>query len=443
MNEDDSQQIAGIMTGLGYRQVADEADADVIFLNTCSVRAKPEQKVRTKLGELRFLKLERPDMIVAVCGCMAQREGERIRSYAPFVDWLIGTACIPELPRLVAESARNRNRLSALHLPRSDADSPAVPVRVEQTPRLKAFVPVMYGCDNFCAYCVVPYTRGKERSRPAADILAEIEKLADGGCKEVMLIGQNVNSYGRGLDERIGFADILRMANQVEGLERIRFITSHPKDLSEDLIRAVVELPKVCEHVHLPLQSGSDCVLRQMNRGYTVQEYMDKLAGLRQAVPGIAVTTDIIVGFPGETEEDFGATLQIVEEARFDEAFMFAFSAMQGTAAASMPNQLPANVKRERLLRLIELQNSISQMRNESQIGRTCEVLIEGTSPKGAGNVTGLTRTNKTVHCRGKPDLVGHTVLVRPTKAFVWGFAAEVVAAAPDSLERNPCRLAS
>ena len=426
MNEDDSEQIVGIMMRLGYQQVVSESEADVVFLNTCSVRAKPEHKVRTKLGELRILKRENPDMIVAVCGCMAQKEGERIRSYAPFVDLIIGTANLYQIPCLLEKIAENRGKLSSLRLPHDAGDEFAIPPRIERKPGLKAFVPIMYGCNNYCAYCVVPFTRGMERSRPTADIAAEVESLASGGCKEITLLGQNVNSYGQTLSPPTGFPSLLRRLNDIEGIERIRFITSHPKDLSDELICALAELSKVCEHIHLPVQSGSDRILKQMNRRYTVAQYREKLAKLREAVPGMAVTTDLIVGFPGETEEDYQSTLDLVEWARFDEAFMFAFSPMFGTAAASMPDQLSEPIKHERLLGLIELQNRITGEINQSQIGTTFEVLVEGISHKDSAKVTGLTRTNKTMNFPGDAGLIGRTVRVRAVKPFIWGFVGEM-----------------
>ena len=459
MNEDDSEQIAAMMARLGYSLVASESDADVVFLNTCSVRAKPEHKAKSKLGELRILKREKPDLIVAVCGCMAQKEGERIRKLAPFVDMIVGTANVSSIPSLLQEVGAGRGRGSALELPRCVEDELTLPGRVDRVSKLKAFVPIMYGCDNFCAYCVVPFTRGRERSRPAADILAEVEVLAAGGCKELTLLGQNVNSYGRAFaapnpshpepvegcsvgectlrqaqgakvrlesrDMPMDFPSLLRLLNGVAGIERIRFITSHPKDLSDDLIRTMAELPKVCEHIHLPVQSGSDVVLERMNRRYAAAQYMNRLAKLREAVPGIAVTTDLIAGFAAETEEDFQATLDLVAEARFDEAFMFAFSPMFGTAAASLPDQLPNPVKHERLLRLIELQNGITAEINQSQIGRVFEVLVESLSPRDPSKVTGLTRTNKTMNFPGGAELIGSTVGVRAVRPFIWGFAGE------------------
>jgi len=431
MNEDDSDQIASLLVGMGYRPARDLREADLIMLNTCSVRAKPEQKARSKLGELRELKQANPDLIIGVCGCMAQREGEAIRRRAPHVDLVVGTAQIERIPELVCEVARSRRRLSALELPRSPKDTACVPHRVLRPGgrRLKAFVPITYGCDNFCAYCIVPYVRGKERSRPLPEIVEEVQHLASCGYKEVILLGQNVNSYAGGEDAAAGGADfpaLLAPLNRVDGIERIRFTTSHPKDLSDRLIQAMAELPKVCEHIHLPIQSGDSETLRRMRRGYTVEHYLERVAALRRAVPGVAVTTDILVGFPGETEEEFENTLRTIERIRFDGAFMFAFNPIEGTAAAAMPDQVPAQLRKERLRRVIELQNRITLEKNAELVGQVFEVLVEGVSPKDPSRLTGLTRHNKTVNFAGPREAVGGLVSVRATEAHLYGFVGEV-----------------
>ncbi len=453
MNEDDAEQIANLLMQMGYSPTQRAEEADVAMLVTCSVRAKPEEKAKSKLGELRLLKMHRPEMIIGVCGCMAQRVGESIRKGRPYIDLVVGTGEIPRIPELICRVREERVFVAALEL------NYEVPRRISRAGEaIKSFVPVMYGCDNYCAYCVVPYVRGRERSRPVEDIVAEVTDLARRGRKEVTLIGQNVNSYaGRGQYERMpghserseesvlpeatekriprvarndhppaDFADLLRAVNEVEGIERIRFTTSHPKDLSDRLIEAMRDLPKVCEHIHLPVQSGDDDVLRAMNRGYTVAHYRERVRALREAVPDIAITTDLLVGFPGETEEQFENTLKLVEEIRFDSAFMFAFNAIPGTAAEEMPGQVPADVKNERLRRLIALQNRITCEINSSQVGRTYEVLVEGPSPRDPGRLTGLTRQNKTVNFSGVRELAGHTVIVRVTEGHLYGFVGEV-----------------
>lgn len=427
MNEDDSEQMANLLMQMGYSPTEDVEAAEVILLNTCSVRAKPEQKVRSKLGELRELKERKPDVIIGVCGCMAQKEGPAIRRRGPHVDLIIGTANISRLPQMISEVRRKRRPRTALDLPRKTTDEGRLPVRAaRETPGIKAFLPIMYGCDNFCSYCVVPHVRGKERSRPPLDIVSEAADLAAQGCKEVTLIGQNVNSYGQTMEEPVSFAALLRKLDGV-GLERIRFITSHPKDLSEELIEAMAELENVCEHIHLPIQSGDDEVLAGMRRGYTVGDYKAKLCRLRRAVPNISVTTDFIVGFPGETRQQFENTLEVVWELRFDAAFMFAFDAIPNTAAASMQDQIGAAEKNARLRELITLQNAITVEKNDSEVGREFEVLVEGGSRKGDGKMTGLTRHSKTVNFPCERDLSGRLVRVRATKGHLWGFSGDLV----------------
>ena len=435
MNEDDSEQIANLLMQMGCSPTDRAEDADIAMLVTCSVRAKPEEKAKSKLGELRLLKLSRPDMIIGVCGCMAQRVGESIRKGRPFIDLVVGTGQIAQIPDLIRQVVGRRRFVSALDLDRE------VPERVSRAgDAIKSFVPVTYGCDNYCAYCVVPYVRGRERSRPVAEIVAEVADLARRGRKEVTLLGQNVNSYGATLDEPVDFADLLRAVNDVEGIERIRFTTSHPKDLSDRLIEAMRDLPKVCEHIHLPVQSGDDEVLRAMNRGYMAAHYRERVEALRAAVLDIAITTDLLVGFPGETDERFENTLRLVEEVRFDSAFMFAFNAIPGTAAEKLPGQLPANVKNERLRRLIEVQNRITCEINDACVGRTYEVLVEGISPRNPGRLTGLTRQNKTVNFPGGAHdyasaqtavrcivvRAGELVQVRATEGHLYGFVGEV-----------------
>lgn len=428
MNEDDSDQISSILMQMGYRPTDDLQEADVIMLNTCSVRAKPEQKAKSKLGELRELKVANPDLIIGVCGCMAQRRGEEIRRQALYVDLVIGTAQIERIPEMLCEIARERQPLSALALPRSGRDEAIVPTRTSHTSErvLKAFVPIAYGCDNFCAYCIVPYVRGKERSRPLSEIVAEVEQLAGNECREVTVLGQNVNSYSGPGDPPNDFPSLLTAMNEVEGLRRIRFTTSHPKDLSDRLIDAIAGLDKVCEHIHLPIQSGDTEVLKQMRRGYTVEHYMERVQTLRKAVPDIAITTDILVGFPGETDEQFENTLRTIETIRFDAAFMFAFNPIDRTVAASLPDQLPARLKNERLRRVIELQNRITLERNSADVGKVYEVMVEGPSPKNPKRTTGLTRQNKTVNFTGSSATPGDLVEVRTTEGHLYGFVGEV-----------------
>ena len=467
MNEDDSEQIASLLMQMGYAPTDRAEEADIAMLVTCSVRAKPEQKAKSKLGELHVLKQENPGMIIGVCGCMAQRMGESVRKGRPFVDLVVGTGQISSIPDLIRQVIERRRSASALGLGRD------VPLRVERVGEaLKSFVPVMYGCDNYCAYCVVPYVRGRERSRPLNEIVLEIEDLARRGRKEVTLLGQNVNSYGAhchsershshsepfgsaqdrlreesacpgavhkqiphpvrndcgraALDERVDFADLLRAVNEIDSIERIRFMTSHPKDLSDRLIEAMRDLEHVCEHIHLPIQSGDDEVLRRMNRKYTASHFRERVAALREEVPEIAVTTDFLVGFPGETDEQFENTVRLAEEMRFDAAFMFAFDPIPGTAAEKLDGQVSAKVKNTRLRRVIEVQNKITCEINNAQIGRVHEVLVEGISPKDPNRVTGLTRQNKTMNFPGGAELIGRLINVKVTEGHLYGFVGEL-----------------
>lgn len=428
MNEEDSEQMGLYLQERGYHPVERLEEADVILLNTCSVRRKPEDKVFSELGQLRRLKQRKPHLVIGVCGCMAQLRADEIQRRAPHVDMIVGTAHVSKVGAMLEEVLQQRRLAKRLELPaRKGAIVTDVPERkVERTPKLKAFVPIQYGCDKFCTFCVVPLTRGRERSRPTQDILDEIKRLADLGTKEVILLGQTVNSYGKNLLEgRVPFARLLELINDIPGIERIRFTSPYPRDFKEDLIEAIATLPKVCEHVHLPVQSGDDEILQAMRRVYTVAQFEAIVHQLRERVPEIAITTDIIVGFPGETEEQFQHTLELVERVRFDGAFMFAYSPRPGTKAAAMENQIPRKVKLERLQRLIELQNRITLAINRSQIGRVFEVLVEGPSQKDPTRLAGFTRQNKMMHFEGPRELIGHLVPVRAVEAQLWGFHGE------------------
>ncbi len=436
MNVADSDRMEALLQEAGYTPAESEDQADVILINTCSVRAKPEDKVWSKLGELRRLKERKPHLTVGVCGCMAQRVGEELQHHSPgVVDLVIGTGNVERIVELIEQTRNTRHPLVALELPKTRQEA------LSWTPRgsrlgaqvkLKEFVPIIEGCDKFCTFCIVPYTRGRERSRPMEDILADVEYLAAHGCKEIILLGQTVNAYGMAEDgghrkARPHFAYLLERLNEVPGIERIRFTSSHPADFREEMIEAVAHLPKVCEWIHLPFQAGDNEILKRMWRNYTREEYLDLIHRIRQRIPQVALTTDIIVGFPGETEEQFQRTLDLVREVRFDSAFMFAFSPRPGTPAASFPDQVPREVKRDRLHRLIELQNQITLEINQSQVGQVFEVLVEGSSPKTPELLTGLTRTNKTVNFPGSKDLIGRLVWVKAVEAHPWGFMGELI----------------
>jgi tRNA-2-methylthio-N6-dimethylallyladenosine synthase len=428
MNEDDSAQMASLLEADGYEESSVD-EASVILLNTCSVRAKPEHKVYSKLGELRELKLAHPDTIIGVCGCMAQKEASNIIRRAPHVDLVVGTGQIDKVPALLDQVKSERKSLVLTELPdrkvRSDKSTPqrSMPGGV---PKLKSFVSIMYGCDKFCTFCIVPITRGKERSRPVDEIVLEVERLASRGTKEITLLGQTVNSYGKFLDEPCSFSQLLFRLNDVEGIERIRFTSPYPKDFTDDVIDAISVLPKVCPQVHMPVQVGDDDLLSRMHRGYTIDQYRLVVDKLRSAVPDLALTTDIMLGFPGETDEQFEATMAFMREIRFDSAYMFAYSPREGTKAAVMDDQIPHKVKIERLEQLIAQQNSITLEINRSQCGAVYPVLVEGRSSKDIDRWTGLTPQGKTVNFLAGRDLLGQTCNVRAQSGHLWGFSGEL-----------------
>ncbi len=429
MNEADSEKMAGILRSEGYRLVDAPEEADLVLVNTCSIRAKAEQKVFSLAGRLRELKRGRPGMQLVLAGCVAQRWGDLLLEKAPGLDVVVGPGRLARLPDLIRDS-RERGRPAVDVLEEPAGEHPTEPVRGSG---LKAWVSVMYGCDNYCAYCVVPFVRGRERSRPPREVVGEVAALAGKGYREVTLLGQNVNSYGRGLHPSVSFPGLLRRLDGETGIGRIRFTTSHPKDFSRELIRAVAELPSVCESVHLPLQAGGDEVLRRMNRRYTFGEYREVFRALKAEVPGVTVTTDIIVGFPGESAAQFEMTLRALEELRFDAIFSFRYSPREGTAAWGMDDDVPEREKARRLTEVQALQQAVSTDRNRALVGRTLEVLVEGQSPRDRARLTGRTRGNKIVNFPGDPSLAGSLVPVRITAG---GFVAltgeaESVPAAP------------
>ncbi|MEA1965402.1 MAG: tRNA (N6-isopentenyl adenosine(37)-C2)-methylthiotransferase MiaB [Candidatus Aerophobetes bacterium] len=424
MNEYDSEVMAGLLQEEGYHLIDNPEEADVILLNSCYVREKVKHKVYSKLGELRKLKEKNPHLILGLCGCLAQREPEEIILRVPFLDFLLGTFSFYRLPEVISSVRENHKMVINL-----EENSNGLS---EDLPRLRkrkfsAFVPVMRGCNNFCSYCNVPYVRGREKSRTPEDILREVEGLSSRGYKEVTLLGQNVNSYGKDLKEKIDFADLLSLINQIEGLKRIRFTTSHPKDLSSKLIRNMGYLDKVCEHLHLPLQSGSDKILGWMGRRYTRSMYKDLVSQVRRVVSEISLTTDIIVGFPGEEEEDFQDTLSLVKEVRFEGAFTFVYSRLKGTKAAELEPQIPEEVKKERLRRLIEVQQRITRENNEDLVGREFNVLVEGLSKKDKRELQGRTRHNKILVFKGKKDLIGKFIRVKITEPGCWALRGDMV----------------
>ncbi len=403
MNEYDSERMLALV-GEEYVPCEVPEEADLILVNTCSVRRKAEEKVYSFVGRFKSLKAKRPEVVIGVTGCVAQQEGERIVKRLPHVDLVLGPQNIYRLPEALEKIRRGRGPVVLTEL-KKDFKPPLIPATYDGARPVKAQVTIMQGCDNFCSYCVVPYVRGREVSRPPEDILREIECLVQQGVREVTLLGQNVNSYGQKEKGYPTFAELLRMVAQIKGLWRIRFTTSHPKDLSEDLMRTIAEEEKVCEHLHLPVQSGSSRVLARMNRGYTREEYLARVARLRELVPGIALTTDLIVGFPGETESDFQETLTLLEEVRFDEIFSFKYSDRPLARARKFEDKVPEEVKAARLWKVHEVQARITQEIRESYIGRKAEVLVEGPSETRPEVLTGRTRTNHVVNFTAPKEL--------------------------------------
>jgi len=412
MNKLDSEVVAGHLVAAGYALTESSREADVVLINTCSVRQHAEDKVWSLLGTLRARKLRRPDLVLGVIGCMAQKERGAILQRMPHVDLVCGPMELDRLPELVAEVRQRHERVVAV----GEGHVGRVPRAVTRRPnRVQAFVAVMRGCDNYCAYCVVPYVRGREESRPLADVVAEVEALVADGAREVTLLGQNVNSYGATLGDGTTLARLLERLDRLPGLERLRFVTSHPKDASDALFRAMAGLPRVCPYLHLPAQSGSNRVLRDMNRGYTREHYLERIARARALVPGVEVASDFIVGFPGETEAEFEETVDLVRRADFQNCFVFKYSPRAGTKAAEMADDVPWEAKQERNRRLLAVQKAVMRRRNAAMVGRTVEVLVEGTSKRDATKLTGRTRANHIVAFAGAPRLEGRTVSVEIT----------------------------
>lgn len=400
MNEHDSERIAGLLETDGYVRTEEVADAEVVVLNTCAVRENADNRLYGSLGHLKPIKERNARMRIVVAGCLAQKDQALIQRKAPWVDVVIGTHALPSLLELIRAAERDGPQMDVREF--TEVFPSALPSRRESS--WHAWVSVSVGCDNRCTFCIVPLVRGPQLSRPLGDILAEVQALTRAGVVEVTLLGQNVNTYGRdlsvpGSSRRPLFADLLRAVNEIEGIQRIRFTSPHPHDFTEDVVEAMAECESVCEHIHFPLQSGSDRILRAMKRSYRSERYLSWLERIRAAIPGIAVTTDIIVGFPGETEEDFAQTLRVTEAAGFDAAFTFQYSPRPGTPAVAYDDQVPKQVVQERFDRLVDLQERISEEKNEELVGQTLEVLVEGDGRK--RNLQGRTRTNKLVHFPG------------------------------------------
>ena len=405
MNARDSEKLAGILENMGYEK-GDSEEADFVIYNTCTVRENANNKVYGRLGYLHGFKKKNPHMKIALCGCMMQEREvvEKLKKSYSFVDLIFGTHNIYKFAELLWEVLESGSRVIDVW---EETDKIVEELPVERKYSFKSGVNIMFGCNNFCSYCIVPYVRGRERSRNPKDIIQEIEKLAEDGVVEIMLLGQNVNSYGKNLEEPISFAGLLEEVHKIQGIERIRFMTSHPKDLSDELIEVMKNSPKVCRHLHLPLQSGSTRILREMNRRYTKDQYLALVEKVRRAMPDISITTDIIVGFPGETEEDFLETLDVVKRVRFDSAFTFIYSKRTGTPAAAMEGQIPEDEVKDRFDRLLKEVQSIAAEKAMEHKGKVLPVLVEGINEQDDSLVTGRLSNNSVVHLPGGKDLIG------------------------------------
>lgn len=411
MNARDSEKLRGILEDIGFVRT-DSEEADIVLYNTCTVRENANIRVYGRLGHLKTLKKNNPDMIIALCGCMMQEKEvvEIISKKYRHVDLIFGTFNIYKLAELLYEALISDSMVIDI---KESTDTIVEELPVDREYRFKSGVNIMYGCDNFCSYCIVPYVRGREKSRKPEEIICEIERLASDGVKEVMLLGQNVNSYGKGLEPHVDFASLLEKAAHVDGIERVRFMTSHPKDLSDELIEVMAKEPKVCRHLHLPLQSGSSRILKIMNRRYDKEKYLDLVERIRSRIPDISLTTDIIVGFPGETEEDFEETLDVVRKVGYDSAFTFIYSKRTGTPAAKMPDQIPDDVIKDRFDRLLALVKEKAYERCARFEGKVMPVLVESLNAQDPALVSGRLDSNLTVHFNGGMELIGKIVDVR------------------------------
>nr|WP_051070605.1 tRNA (N6-isopentenyl adenosine(37)-C2)-methylthiotransferase MiaB [Desulfurispora thermophila] len=415
MNEYDSEVMAGLLEQMGYQAAPRPEDADIVLVNTCCVRQSAENKILGLIGRLRKYKKARPHMVIGIGGCMTQQKetAQKLKERFPHLDFIFGTHNVHELPDLINQSLTKKKRLLAWH-PESAGIPEGLPVK--RNSGIKAWVPIMLGCNNFCTYCIVPYVRGRERSRRPEQIVQEVRNLISQGYKEVTLLGQNVNSYGQDLDSGINFAGLLRLLAEETNIPRLRFVTSHPKDFSPELIEVMKTYPAICEHIHLPVQAGSNKVLQEMNRKYSREYYLALAEKIYREIPGVAITTDIMVGFPGETEEDFAQTMDIVRKVRFANAYMFVYNPRRGTPAAERSDQVPDEIKVERIKQLVETQNRITLELNQAEVGRVHEVLVEGTSKSNPGVLSGHTRTNKTVLLEGQHIAPGQIIQIKITR---------------------------
>ena len=425
MNEKDSEKLLGVLETIGYRQT-DTEYADLVLFNTCTVRENANTKLYGHLGHVKKAKEQNPEMIIGLCGCMMQEEQvvEKIRKSYPFVDLIFGTHNIFKLAELLKARVDSGGMIVDIW---KDTDQIVEDLPSDRKFSFKCGVNIMFGCNNFCSYCIVPYVRGRERSRKPEDIIKEIEGLVKEGVREVMLLGQNVNSYGKNLAEPVSFAQLLQRIEQIEGLARIRFMTPHPKDLSDELIEVMASSKKICRHMHLPVQSGSSRILKKMNRHYTKESYLALAQKIKEKIPGIAMTTDIIVGFPGETEEDFEETVDVVRKVKFDSAYTFVYSRRTGTPAAAMEDQVEPSVVKERFGRLLEVIKKSSKDNRKEGIGKEEDVLVEEKNTHEGGMVTGRLSNNILVHFKGDESLIGQIVRVKITEEKGFYYMGEQV----------------
>lgn len=413
MNVHESEKLAGILEKMGYTLCSQEADADLVLFNTCAIRESAEQKIYAHIGELKKLKAKNKNMIIALCGCMTQQKNypENIMKKFPFVDIIFGTHNIADFEKFIEKRKQSKKRVIDIQETEDIACRDNMPKK--RTSGINAWVNIMYGCNNFCTYCIVPYVRGREISRPLDDIKNEVQELVNQGYKQITLLGQNVNSYGNDInDDKTSFANLLKTLDQIDGDFRLTFMTSHPKDISDEVLETVGKSKHILHYLHLPVQSGSDKILKAMNRKYTVEWYIDRIKTARKFIPDVEFSSDIIVGFPGETEEDFLKTMALAKVVNYEQMFMFIYSKRKGTVAEKMENQVELSVKKERLRRLIELQNQLGSKVSEKYVGKTFDVLVCDRHPKKKGYMIGTTFTNKNVCFLGSPEMIGKTVKV-------------------------------
>ena len=426
-NENDSERIRGILKMMGFDFTDDNEKADLILYNTCAVREGAEDRVLGNLGALKHLAIRKPDILIGICGCMMQQEHmvKRLKAKYKHVNVIFGTHTLYKLPQILSDAIESNTTVINVENIHGDIIED-IPVYREASP--KAWVSIMYGCNNFCSYCIVPYTRGRERSRKCEDVLKDVKNLVKEGVTEITLLGQNVNSYGKDLEENIDFADLLRKVNKIDGLKRIRFMTSHPKDITDKLIDAMADCEKVCNQLHLPFQAGSNRILDKMNRKYTKEDYLALVQKIRTKMPDISLSSDVIVGFPNETKEDFNETIDVLEKVRFDTIFSFIYSKRSGTPAAVMEDSITDEEKHKNFDRLLEVQNRISREINETYGGKIVEVLVEGPSKTNSDILAGRTDTGKTVNFPASGNVkVGDYVNIKITKVNTWSLDGEII----------------